>query len=108
MEAYHNANPDPHNLFFFGCNPIVFSDFISMSFLKNVGTCPHTETSEKVINVSRDFAQVFVMVQVPPQKRGRFLGPAGLNLRRLTADTGVQESFLQTATCSLMNYSTFL
>jgi hypothetical protein len=29
--------------------------------------------------------------QVPPQKRGRFLGPAGLNMRRLTADTGVQE-----------------
>jgi hypothetical protein len=29
--------------------------------------------------------------QVPPQKRGRFLGPAGLNVRRLTAETGVQE-----------------
>jgi hypothetical protein len=30
--------------------------------------------------------------QLPPHKRGRFLGPAGLNMRRLTADTGVQVS----------------
>ncbi len=34
---------------------------------------------------------MIVFPQVPPQKRGRFLGPAGLNMRRLTADTGVQE-----------------
>merc|ERR1712142_525458 len=40
--------------------------------------------------VSKTCWPVSKMITIPNQKRGRFLGPAGLNVKRITADTGVQ------------------
>jgi len=48
------------------------------------------EESLKVPRKFKDCWPVSKKIEVPPYKRGKFLGTAGINLRRVTSDTGVQ------------------
>lgn len=51
-----------------------------------MAACIHTPREHK------DCWPVSRRLEVPPHKRGKFLGPAGLNVKKITQDTGVQIS----------------